>query len=177
MPPRAPRKTVGRSAFRRGPSEAIRRSAFSRLPWFRQISQAGGAPLLAHLDQIFGVETKPAACLEHGFQRRHIDRMLPLVVGGAAPIPPAIAFRHHKGRKALGPALILPAHHIPVAVSQHGRQRVALETLGDQKRQIRRRVTQDGAEETHGGESGQHFLFQIKRQLLALLLILAFGPS
>src|SRR5262245_10957604 len=54
---------------------------------FADLAEIGRADLLAHLDDEFGVETELAAAHRADrTQRRKIDAVLPLVVGGAAAI-------------------------------------------------------------------------------------------
>ena len=64
---------------------------------FADLAQIRRADLLAHLDDEFGIEAEPAAArLAHRAQRRQIDAVLALVVGGAAAIDAvaAIVVRH-----------------------------------------------------------------------------------
>src|SRR5579859_7655300 len=54
--------------------------------------QVGRADLLSHLDQEFGIEAELAAAgLAHGLKRGEVDRVLTLVVGGAAAIDAVVA--------------------------------------------------------------------------------------
>ena len=50
------------------------------------LAQAGGAHLLARLDQVDDVEAESAADLERRVEGGEIDRVLTLIVGGAAAI-------------------------------------------------------------------------------------------
>ena len=124
MPPRQPRKMVGRSAASRGPSEASNRSAFSSSRSDAQtFVQVGRADLLAHLDQEFGIEAELAAArLAHRAQRGKIDAVLALVVGGAAAID-AVADRGRRpGIETAAPFAFHAVDDVAMAVDQHGRQ-------------------------------------------------------
>ncbi len=57
-----------------------------------ELAQAGGAALLGHLQHDLHVEAELAVALrDHGFERGDVQRVLALVVGGAAAVP-AVAF-------------------------------------------------------------------------------------
>ena len=87
---------------------------------FAQLPQTRRTELLAHFDQELDIEPQPAALGEHGSDRGDIDRVLALVVGGAAPVP-ALAFdRQRPGRQPRAPQRIESAHGIAVAVDQNG---------------------------------------------------------
>ncbi len=88
LPPRQPRKMVGRSAESRGPSEADEQVGLQLLAMgFAHLPQIGRADLLAGLDDELGVEAELAAAgLAHRAQGRQVDAVLALVVGGAAAI-------------------------------------------------------------------------------------------
>src|SRR5947199_7392128 len=58
------------------------------------LPQIRGADLLAHFDDEFCIEAEPAAPgLLHRAQGRQIDAVLPLIVGGAAPVNPTVKLR------------------------------------------------------------------------------------
>src|SRR5262249_61678876 len=101
------------------------------------LAQAGRADLLAHLEQPFGVEAEPAALLEHRGERRDVDRVLALVVGGAAAVVAAVSLDELPGREAGLPAGVEPADHVAVAVDQHGPQAGTLDALAEQERPAR----------------------------------------
>ena len=133
--PREPRKIVGRSERRRGPSEAISTSARKRLrARLAELAQPGRADLLAHFDQQLRVEAEPPARREHPPERREVDRVLALVVGGAAPVPAAAAADDLPRRAAVAPLAVVARDDVAVAVGQHRRQRRILDALGEEHR-------------------------------------------
>ena len=91
-----------------------------RLADLRQIRRAD---LLAGLDDELGIEAELAAAgLADGTQRRHIDAVLSLVVGGAAAID-AIAFGRGLPRiEIVAPFADHAAHDIAMAVGEHRQQ-------------------------------------------------------
>ena len=92
---------VGRSADRRGPSDAINRSALNRSRCSSQISRNPGEPVSSPIS-ISHLALKPS--LPRAFSahrlRGEIDRMLTLVVDDAAAIPAAVLFGQRPGREA-----------------------------------------------------------------------------
>ncbi len=78
---------------------------------------------LAGLDQPGGVESQPAIARPQDFaQRRQVDGVLALVVGGAAAVPAVALGGQPPGRQAVAPLLVVAAHHVAVGVHQHGGQ-------------------------------------------------------
>ena len=123
MPPRQPRKMVGRSAESRGPSEARNRSALQLIAQrFADLAQIRRADLLAGLDDEFGIEAELAAArLANRTQRRQIDAVLALVVGGAAAID-ALAFGGRLPRiEIVAPFAGHAVDDVAMAVGEHGR--------------------------------------------------------
>jgi len=109
-------------------------SALNVFAWRSHAAQSRRPDLLAHLEQKLGVEAETSARLEHPPERREIDRVLSLVVGGAAAVPAAIADRHLPRRASLAPLIVVARHHVAVAIDEHGRQRRALETFREEHR-------------------------------------------
>jgi hypothetical protein len=52
------------------------------------LAQPGRADFFAGLDQEHRIEAEPASNLQHAIERRHVDRVLALIVGGAAAVEP-----------------------------------------------------------------------------------------
>ena len=129
MTPRQPSVMVGRSGLTRGPSEAISTSAAkSALCAAHQLCQALGARLLARLDDELGVEAEAAAALgAHRIECCHVERVLALVVGGAASVEAVAVARDDPRAFAFGPLVLLAADDVAVAVAQDGRQAGRLE--------------------------------------------------
>jgi hypothetical protein len=107
--------SVGRAAARRGPSLAMKTSA-ARVS--RCASQnARRARFLAGLDQPGGVESQLAVARPQDFaQRRQVDGVLALVVGGAAAVPAVALDPQAPGIAAGVPFGRVAAHHVAVAV-------------------------------------------------------------
>ena len=99
----------------------------------KKLMQTGRAGLLAHLDDDFHIEAERPARLQHRAERRHIDQVLPLVVGGAAAIDLVALLDDRPGRQALAPTVFQAADDIAMAIGQHRRQVVALVALTDQE--------------------------------------------
>ena len=73
----------------------------------RRRRAARRAGLLAGLEQDLDVEAQPSARFEHALERREVDRVLALVVRGAAAVP-AVAFaRERPRRQALAPLRVV----------------------------------------------------------------------
>ena len=104
--PREPRKIVGRFGAKRGPSEAISTSARERVARASRKSRADpGEPISSPISSSsFDVEAEPPARFEHARERGEIDRVLALVVGGAAAVP-AVA------RRRRAPTATRPSAH------------------------------------------------------------------
>ncbi len=139
------------------------------------LAQAGRAGLLAHLDQPFEIEAEAAAHCEHGGERRDVDGVLALVVGGAAAVVAAVGFDELPGRQARLPVGIEAADHVAVAVDEDGRQAVALATLADQERPARLGMAQHPAGEPERLERGLHLGLDVARKLARPIRVLALG--
>ncbi len=105
-----------------------------RLADLRQIRRAD---LLAGLDQELGIEAELAAArLADGAQRRHVDAVLTLVVGGAPAID-AIAFGRGLPRiKIVAPFADHAAHDVAMAIGQDRQQRRILAIVRQQIRAL-----------------------------------------
>ena len=169
MPPRQPRKMVGRSAESRGPSEARNRSALSSSRSDSQTcAQIRRADLLAGLDDEFGIEAELAAArLAHRTQRRQIDAVLALVIGGAAAID-AIAFRRRPPRiEIVAPFADHAVDDVAVAVGEHGRQRSVLAIVRQQIRALAGRGFDQSGREIELRKCRLQFLHEIGAQRIA----------
>ena len=141
-------------------------------------SEAGRAEFLPHLDQPQAVEAEPAPCLDHGRQGREVDRVLALVVGGAAPVPLAVPFGHDPGGEAGPPAGVEAADDIAVAVAEDGRRVRVLDPLRQQHRArgcVRRVDARAG--EAQRGERRPHLLLDIGLEVARARRILALGAE
>ena len=147
--PRVPVAMVGTSGITRGPSLPISTSACQQvLVRGDEVAQADRAALLAGLQHQLQVEAQPAAALrQHRLQRGEVQRVLTLVVGGAAAVP-AIAFLGEPPRiEARAPLVLQSAHRVAVAVGEDGRPRGVLHPFGGQDRAeagVRIGVDRDG---------------------------------
>ena len=135
--PRVPRNTVGWPGCRRGPSEAMSTSAFSSVLVLRaELLQSGRADFLSRLYEYFQVEPQHPS---RGNRRRHgakVDRMLALVVGGAAAVEPVALALQLPGIEPGLPACILAADHVAVAIGKNRDERWVFDALGDQERTV-----------------------------------------
>ena len=134
---RAAEDAVGRRWSSRGPSEPISASAVSAALLALQKSARPGEPVSSPVS-IRMVELKPSAprSSQHAGERRDVDGVLALVVGGAAAIH-SLAFDHDLPRRqALPPLVLLAADHVAMAVGQHGRLGGILDPAGDQERAV-----------------------------------------
>ena len=123
--PRVPVAMVGTSGITRGPSLAISTSAASASPLRGdELAQADRAAFLAGLQHQLQVEAELAAALrQHRLQRGQVQRVLALVVGGAAAVPAVAFLGQRPGIEAGAPLVLQPAHGVAVAVGQDGRAR------------------------------------------------------
>ena len=138
--------------------------------------KVGRADLLAHLDQEFGVEAEPAAArLAHRLQRGEIDRVLALVVGGAAAIDAVADRRCRPGIEPVAPLAVHARNDVAMAVNQYGRQLRGLAMLGDKEGRLAARRFHQPALEVERGKDRAHFLLQIGAQLRLAAGALAFG--
>ncbi len=135
------------------------------------------ADLLAHLDDEFGVEAEPAAArLAHGAERRQIDAVLALVVGGAAAID---AIADLRGPPRIEAAAPLPFHavdDVAMPVHQHGGRVRALAVLGHEKRRLAAGGFDHARGEIERGQRRRQFIVEIGPQLPLAPAALAFRP-
>ena len=113
---------IGRQPRPVGGEQQIRRQFAAQ--GFADLPQIGRADLLAGLDDEFGVEAELAAAgLADRAQRRHVDAVLALVVGGAAAID-AIAFGRGLPRiEVVAPFADHAVDDVAMAIGQHRQQR------------------------------------------------------
>src|SRR5690606_38622084 len=117
-------------------------------------------------DHELDVEPKPSAFLEHRLKRRQVDRVLALVVSGAAAVEPIALSRRDPRPLALGPLVVEPADDVAVAVAENGRQARVLDSRGQQHWALPLdRVGIDAAREAHARQGRLHFLAQIGFEL------------
>src|ERR1700716_1752966 len=90
--------------------------------------------LLAHFDEQFRVEAEASAGVEYPAKRGEVDRVLALVVRGAAAVPAAVDGGHGPRRTAIAPLLVVTGNDVAVAVDQHRRPPGILHALGEQHR-------------------------------------------
>src|SRR5882762_7713739 len=132
MPPRQPRKMVGRSADSRGPSEARNRSADNSL---RRDSHTWRADLLAGLDDEFGVEAElAAASLADRAQRRHVDAVLAFIIRRATAIDTLALGGGLPGIEIIPPFADHAVDDVAMAIGQQRRQRGILVIVSQQIR-------------------------------------------
>ena len=166
FPPRQPRKIVGRSAESRGPSDARNRSACQFIAQgFADLAQIRRADLLTGLDDEFGIEAELAAArLANRTQRRHIDAVLPLVVGRAAAVD-ALAFGRRPPRiEIVAPFADHAVDDVAMAIGEHGRARGVLAILRQQIRSLAGRRFDQSRREIELGKSRLQVLFEIGAQ-------------
>ncbi len=157
---------VGRSGAKRGPSELL---AAERL-------EAGRADFFAGFHEEGRVEPELAALLDDGAQRRDVDRVLRLVVGGAAAVVALALLGHRPGIEPGAPLRLEAPDDVAVAIGQHGRQGGALDAFADQERAARRLgVVEHLNVVAHGLEGRADLLGEIGRQIGPALLDLALG--
>ena len=133
--PREPRKIVGRSETSRGPSEAISTSAASSRACVSHTSRSPGEPTSSPISSSsFALKPRRPRASSHTRQRGEVDRVLTLVVGGAAPVPAPTVDRDVPRRAPFAPLAVVSGDHVAMAVDQHGRQRGVLASFGEQHR-------------------------------------------
>ena len=149
-----------------------------RLVGLAEIGQPGRAGLLAGLDQDGRVEAEVAALLQHAGKGCDVDRVLALVVGGAAAVH-AVALDHDLPRRqALPPLLLLAADHVAMAVGQHGRLGGVLDPPRDQERAVfAARVGQHGAVVAELFQRFGHLARDVLLQRRHRILLLAGGRN
>src|SRR3954468_7844276 len=188
MPPRQPRNRVGRSADRRGPSEAMNRSALSASRLRSQTLPRSGEPISSPISTM-NLALKPSLPPRASRTARSAAMLMlccPLLSAVPRPyrrVPETAAPRKAlaRNRGAPGIAAVAPlAFHavddVAMAVDQHGRRRLALVVFCEQERRLAAGRFDHPALEIERGESGHHLLFQIGAQLDAPVRILALGP-
>src|ERR1051326_2656898 len=84
--PEKDRRPLGREARPVGSDQHVAGEPVLVLP--ADFAQPRRADLLARLDQERRIESEPPARLQHTAERRQVDRVLALVVGGAAAVEP-----------------------------------------------------------------------------------------
>ena len=130
LPPRQPRKMVGSAGAAGRRRAADRPSSCARLADLRQIRRAD---LLAGLDDEFCIEAELAAPdIANRAQRRHVDAVLALVVGGAAAIDAIALDRGLPWIEIVAPFADHAAHDIAMTVGQEGWQRGVLTIVRQQ---------------------------------------------
>src|SRR4051812_24256109 len=117
----------------RGPSDAISTSALSSLVLLAERLQARRPRLLAGLDQHLDVEAELAARAQHRLERAEIDRVLPLVVGGAAAVDALAFLLQLPGLEPRAPLPLLPADHVAVPIQEYRRPLGVFDQLGHQE--------------------------------------------
>jgi hypothetical protein len=134
------RRPVGRDARAVRRDQQVRPQQLILVPQAK-LAQPGRADLLAHLDQDLHVEAqgraRAAALGEHSRERRDVDAVLSLVIGGAAAVDARALDAHHPGGKAAAPLLVEAADGVAVPVDQHGEQRRVLDALSHQEGRAR----------------------------------------
>ncbi len=173
--PREPRKIVGRSERRRGPSDAISRSADSASALRSQTWRSPGEPTSSPISiRSFTLKPSRPRAASTRTERGEIDRMLALVVGRAAPEPAPVFFRYFPRRAACGPLLVVARDDVAVAIRQHRRQRRILDALGEAHRwRARGRVVPDRPAKSEPLDGGADLLGQVARELGRALALLA----
>ena len=155
--PRVPVAMVGTAGSTRGPSEAISASAASASLLAATNSRR---PLLPRSSAVSSTTRmlaprRAAALRQHRFERGEVERVLALVVGGAAAVPAVAFLRQAPGREAGAPLLVQAADRVAMAVEQDGRAGRVLDPLGGQDgAEALQRVRMDGDGEAHAFEPG-----------------------
>ncbi|MGY4422759.1 hypothetical protein ACVWY2_005208 [Bradyrhizobium sp. JR6.1] len=140
------------------------------------LAQIRRADLLAGLDDELGVEAELAAArLLHRAQRGHVDRMLALVVGGAAAVDAVALDRGLPRIEPVAPFADHAVDDVTMAVGQYGRPRGIFLVVGEQIGPAAgRRFDQPGLE-IELGEGGLQILDQIGAQRIGLVGVQALG--
>ncbi len=140
------------------------------------LAQIGRADLLPGLDDEFGVEAELAAArLAHHRERRHVDAVLALVVGGAAAIDALALDGGPPGIEIVAPFAGHAVDDVAMAVGEHGRQRSILAIVGEQIRPLPARRFDQPRLEIERSKGRLQFLDQISAQRRAGIFLLAFG--
>src|SRR5205823_3081919 len=138
-------------------------------------AQPRRSDLLAGLDQKDRVETKPTTHLQHQFERRHVDRVLTLIVGGAATVEPLAHRFEFPGRKAFMPLRLEAADDIAMAVAKDGRRGTRPAPLGDQHRTAVHGIVDQLARKPEPRKGRRDLISEIGAQHRRTLLDLALG--
>ena len=142
-----------------------------------ELGQARRAGFFAGLEQPGDVEAQPAAARRHrDSQRRDVDAVLALVVGGAAAVELVAVLGQHPRALAACPRGVLAADDIAVAVHQHRGQGVAFVPLRDQEGSAAgafERIVEDAAVEAQLGQRRADLLLDIGAQRCRLRRVLA----
>ena len=139
-----------------------------------ELRHAGGPHLLAHLDQHLGVEAEPAALGQDRGQRRDIDAVLALVVGGAAAVDAVALDRQGPGRKPRPPQIVETADGVAVAVEQDGDQLGIFDAFRHQERRsLAERVVENARRKVELGQARHHLVVEIAAQHAGALRLLA----
>ena len=167
------RRLVGRDARPVGGDQQVGAQR-AVLVLLAELAQAGRADLFAHLDQEFDVEAEPAALRQHRGERRDVDAVLALVVGGAAAVDALALDGERPRRQSRAPQIVEPAHGVAVAVDQHGQRVRVFDALGHQERRaVALRILEHAAGEAERRERRRHLVAQIGPQRLGALRLLA----
>src|SRR5688572_4393999 len=129
----------------------------------------------AGLDQHLHVEAELAAYLQRGGERREVDGVLALVVGGAAAVEAIALALQRPGIEARAPAFFLAADHVAVAVGEDRDQRGVLDALGEQERSLGDRMSQRAAAEAELFEARLHLCREVAREVRGPVRVLALG--
>ena len=141
-----------------------------------KLVQPDGADFLAHLDQDLDVEAQARAGAfalgKHRRERRDIDAVLSLVVGGAAAVDAVAFHRQHPRRKSRPPQIVEAADGVAVAIDQNGEQGGILDAFRDQERRTRR-IVEHARGETEQSEARCHLIVEITAQGAGAFRLLA----
>src|SRR4030095_16493246 len=85
------------------------------------------------LEQQLRVEAELAARGDDLPQRREIDRVLPLVVRGAAPVPPLAGLRELPWGATVAPLMVVAGDDVAMTIGEHRRQRRILDPFGEEE--------------------------------------------
>ena len=141
-------------------------------------AQSRRADLLAGFDQHLEVEAEPAARREHRLDRGEVDRVLPLVVGGAAAVETVAFARQLPGVESGAPLRFLAADDIAMAVGEYRDLRGIFHPLGEQERSaLGQRVLEQPAAEPEPLQAGLHLRREIAREFAFAVRILALGGN
>ena len=133
------------------------------------LAQSWRADFLAGFEEHTDVEAERAATGRQDLrQRREIDRVLPLVVGGAAAIDALALDSQAPGPVSPCPAVALAADDVAMPVGEHGRHVVAFPPFRDQEGAARRdRILDASPAKSDFFERRTDFLLQVGVQLVA----------